>query len=137
MSDLTILRRLSVHDVPLQDAVTVHDTDSAQRLLQLSEALAAGEVELFARDVAWAHQTHLARDVPPEFLETTVEALHQALVERLPASSTSQVEPYFEVARRELGSTRPAVPASPARCHPYPGPSTLSPWTSSSPVSAG
>jgi CIC family chloride channel protein len=37
MSDLTILRRLAVQDVPLQEAVAVHPDDSAQRLLQLSE----------------------------------------------------------------------------------------------------
>lgn len=37
MSDLTILRRLSVNDVPLTPAVMVHPADSAQRLLDLSE----------------------------------------------------------------------------------------------------
>ncbi|MCI0631219.1 MAG: chloride channel protein [Phycisphaerales bacterium] len=37
LGDLTILRRMSVHDVPLARAVTVRDTDSAQRLLELSE----------------------------------------------------------------------------------------------------
>ena len=37
MSDLTVLRRLSVTDVLLADAVTVRPTDSAQRLLELSE----------------------------------------------------------------------------------------------------
>lgn len=37
MSDLTILRRLAVSDVPLGRAVAVHPSDSAQRLLDLSE----------------------------------------------------------------------------------------------------
>jgi CIC family chloride channel protein len=37
MSDLTILRRLTVADVPLVAAVFVRATDSAQRLLELSE----------------------------------------------------------------------------------------------------
>jgi CIC family chloride channel protein len=37
MSDLTILRRLSVHDVPLLAPVTVRESDTAQRLLELSE----------------------------------------------------------------------------------------------------
>ncbi len=37
MSDLTVLRRLSVSDVLLADAVTVRPTDSAQKLLELSE----------------------------------------------------------------------------------------------------
>jgi CIC family chloride channel protein len=37
MSDLTILRRLSVADVPLLEAVTVHEDESAQKLLDLSE----------------------------------------------------------------------------------------------------
>jgi len=37
MSDLTILRRLAVSDVPLADAVIVHPNDSAQRLLELIE----------------------------------------------------------------------------------------------------
>lgn len=36
-SDLTILRRLSVQDVPLMNAVTVHEDETAQRLLELSE----------------------------------------------------------------------------------------------------
>lgn len=35
LSDLTILRRIPVGDVPLADAVTVHPSDSAQRLLDL------------------------------------------------------------------------------------------------------
>lgn len=43
MSDLTILRRLSVSDVPLQDAVIVHPEESAQRLLDLSEEHAASD----------------------------------------------------------------------------------------------
>jgi chloride channel protein, CIC family len=37
MSDLTILRRLYVHDVPLVPAVLVHTHDRAQKLLELSE----------------------------------------------------------------------------------------------------
>jgi chloride channel protein, CIC family len=37
LSDLTILRRMSVHDVPLDSAVLVHTNDSAHRLLELSE----------------------------------------------------------------------------------------------------
>ncbi|MHC4992169.1 MAG: chloride channel protein [Planctomycetota bacterium] len=37
MSDLTILRRLSVNDVRLSEAITVHRDESAQRLLELSE----------------------------------------------------------------------------------------------------
>jgi chloride channel protein, CIC family len=37
MSDLTILRRLSVHDVPLSPAIQVHREETAQRLLELSE----------------------------------------------------------------------------------------------------
>ncbi|UCD73909.1 MAG: chloride channel protein [Phycisphaerales bacterium] len=37
MSDLTILRRLVVNDVPLAPPVVVHPDDSAQRLLDLSE----------------------------------------------------------------------------------------------------
>ncbi|MCA9296304.1 MAG: chloride channel protein, partial [Phycisphaerales bacterium] len=37
MSDLTILRRLLVQNVPLVPALTVHSDDSAQRLLDLSE----------------------------------------------------------------------------------------------------
>jgi CIC family chloride channel protein len=39
MSDLTVLRRLSVSDVPLVAPVFVHPNDSAQRLLELSERL--------------------------------------------------------------------------------------------------
>jgi CIC family chloride channel protein len=35
--DLTILRRLSVHDVPLMAAVAVHEDETAQHLLELSE----------------------------------------------------------------------------------------------------
>lgn len=37
LSDLTILRRLSVRDVPLMPAVTIGPDESAQRLLELSE----------------------------------------------------------------------------------------------------
>jgi len=37
LSDLTILRRLSVSDVPLVPAVLVHEGQSAQRLVELSE----------------------------------------------------------------------------------------------------
>lgn len=37
LSDLTILRRMSVHDVPLVPAVLVRSDHSAQRLLELSE----------------------------------------------------------------------------------------------------
>jgi CIC family chloride channel protein len=37
MSDLTLLRRLTVRDVRLMPAVSVHQDDSAQRLLELSE----------------------------------------------------------------------------------------------------
>lgn len=37
MSDLTILRRLTVSDVPLRDPVLVAENDSAQHLLELSE----------------------------------------------------------------------------------------------------
>lgn len=36
-SDLMVLRRLSVHDVPLAEAVTVRPDDRAMRLLELSE----------------------------------------------------------------------------------------------------
>ncbi len=43
MSDLTILRRLTVSDVPLAEAVCVHANDSAQRLLDLSERHAASD----------------------------------------------------------------------------------------------
>ncbi|MCH8152919.1 MAG: chloride channel protein [Planctomycetes bacterium] len=43
MSDLTILRRLSVSDVPLDRPVMVHPDDSAQRLLELSEEFSAGD----------------------------------------------------------------------------------------------
>ncbi len=43
MSDLTILRRLSVSDVPLDRPVMVHPDDSAQRLLELSEEASAGD----------------------------------------------------------------------------------------------
>ncbi|HRP64107.1 MAG TPA: chloride channel protein [Phycisphaerales bacterium] len=41
MSDLTILRRLTVRDVPLHRAVFVHEFDSAQKLLDLTEEHAA------------------------------------------------------------------------------------------------
>jgi chloride channel protein, CIC family len=41
LSDLTILRRLTVRDVPLERAVTVFRDDSAQKLLDLSEEHAA------------------------------------------------------------------------------------------------
>lgn len=37
MSDLTILRRISVSDVPLLNAVAVHEDETAQHLLELSE----------------------------------------------------------------------------------------------------
>ena len=37
VNDLTVLRRLAVNDVPLAQAVIVHEHDSAQRLLELSE----------------------------------------------------------------------------------------------------
>jgi CIC family chloride channel protein len=37
MSDLTILRRMSVHDVPLLTAVSVREDATAQHLLELSE----------------------------------------------------------------------------------------------------
>jgi CBS domain-containing protein len=37
MSDLTILRRMSVHDVPMLPAVTVSEEATAQHLLELSE----------------------------------------------------------------------------------------------------
>ncbi len=43
MSDLTILRRLSVSDVPLVDPVIVHPEESAQRLLDLSEQHAVSD----------------------------------------------------------------------------------------------
>ena len=43
MSDLTILRRLTVLDVRLVQPVTVHPDESAQRLLELSEEHAVGD----------------------------------------------------------------------------------------------
>ena len=43
LSDLTILRRLSVEDVPLVRAVLVHPDESAQRLLDLSEQQAVSD----------------------------------------------------------------------------------------------
>ena len=43
MSDLTILRRLSVQDVSLDMAVSVHEHDSAQSLLDLSETHHVGD----------------------------------------------------------------------------------------------
>ena len=43
MSDLTILRRLTAHDVPLVAPVFVRPADSAQRLLDLSERLAVSD----------------------------------------------------------------------------------------------
>ena len=43
MSDLTILRRLSVQDVTLEPSVTVHLSDSAETLLDLSERHHAGD----------------------------------------------------------------------------------------------
>lgn len=43
LSDLTILRRLSVHDVALTPAVRVHVDDSAQKLLDLSEVHAVSD----------------------------------------------------------------------------------------------
>ena len=51
MSDLTILRRMYVHDVPLAPAVLVHTHDKAQKLLELSEKhLAADFVVVDDRD---------------------------------------------------------------------------------------
>jgi CIC family chloride channel protein len=43
MSDLTILRRLAAREVPLSPAIEVHEDDSAQRLLDLSETHAVGD----------------------------------------------------------------------------------------------
>ena len=43
LSDLTILRRLSVEDVPLVHPVLVHPEESAQRLLDLSEQQAVSD----------------------------------------------------------------------------------------------
>lgn len=43
MSDLTILRRLSVSDVPLLKPVTLHPQESAQRLLDLTEEHAVSD----------------------------------------------------------------------------------------------
>lgn len=43
MSDLTILRRLTVADVPLLAPVFVHPDDSAQRLLELTEKMAVSD----------------------------------------------------------------------------------------------
>ena len=43
MSDLTLLRRLSVADVPLRKPVTVRPEESAQRLLELSEMHGTGD----------------------------------------------------------------------------------------------
>jgi CIC family chloride channel protein len=43
MSDHTILRRLTVHDVPLVAPVFVHRGDSAQRLLELSEKMSVSD----------------------------------------------------------------------------------------------
>ncbi len=43
MSDLTILRRLVVNDVPLVAPVFVHPDESAQRLLVLSERMSVGD----------------------------------------------------------------------------------------------
>ncbi|MEE8155014.1 MAG: chloride channel protein, partial [Phycisphaerales bacterium] len=43
LSDLTILRRLSVEDVPLVHPVLVHPDESAQRLLDLSEQQAVND----------------------------------------------------------------------------------------------
>ena len=37
MSDLTVLRRLTTQDVPLKVATVVHESDSAQKLLNLME----------------------------------------------------------------------------------------------------
>lgn len=37
LSDLTLLRRLTIHDVRLMNAVSVHEEDSAQRVLDLSQ----------------------------------------------------------------------------------------------------
>ncbi|MHC4947142.1 MAG: chloride channel protein [Planctomycetota bacterium] len=43
MSDLTILRRLAVADVPLKAPTTVHADDSVQRLVELSESRQVGD----------------------------------------------------------------------------------------------
>ncbi len=43
MSDLTLLRQLSVNDVPLTPAVEVHPDESAQRLIDLAEKHAVGD----------------------------------------------------------------------------------------------
>jgi CIC family chloride channel protein len=43
MSDLTILRRLTVDDVPLVAPVFVHPNESAQRLLELSERMSVSD----------------------------------------------------------------------------------------------
>ena len=43
MSDLTILRRLVVSDVPLVAPIFVHPEDSAQRLLELSERMSVSD----------------------------------------------------------------------------------------------
>jgi CIC family chloride channel protein len=43
MSDLTILRRLTVNDVPLLAPVFVHPLQSAQRLLELSEKMSVND----------------------------------------------------------------------------------------------
>jgi CIC family chloride channel protein len=43
LSDLTILRRLNVGDVPLVAPVFVHPEDSAQRLLELSEKMSVND----------------------------------------------------------------------------------------------
>ena len=50
MSDLTILRRLSVEDVRLVNPVMVHPDDSAQRLLELSEKHSVGDFVVVDED---------------------------------------------------------------------------------------
>ena len=70
--------------------------DAEIRLSYLAEALSCGRPEVLNLDVKWLSATYSSREIPTEFLTTTLSCLRDELKESLPASAGVMAVEYLD-----------------------------------------
>jgi len=73
-----------------------------QRILELSASLAAGSSDMFVNRVVWSRKTFQARELQPRDLESSLDALHAVLAEKLPPNARVTALKFVSDARRAV-----------------------------------
>ncbi|MCA9754615.1 MAG: cobalamin-dependent protein [Candidatus Eisenbacteria bacterium] len=74
----------------------------SSRLVELAVAVRLGEPRLFVNRVLWARRAFVSRNVPVDYLATSLGALEEVLDRELTAEVSSFAAPYIEAARETL-----------------------------------